>query len=152
MNRPAPKKRIAAGAALAASLVMALAAGFAQAQQGPRYGLAGAVAAPPVPVPMPQPQPQPRILIRSHPIYVGSGWYAPVSVPNSSSRPSGPYLTGPGQWVPTGAQAEAPALQWEPGYTRATAAAASGHWDWKRATLAELVELSRQNKARGPTN
>jgi hypothetical protein len=89
--------------------------------------------------------PQQRILIRSHPVYVGPDWHAPVSVPKNSS--GGPYLTGPGQWVPAGAQAEAMALQWEPGFTRATAAAASGHWDWKRASLAELVALSRQNKA-----
>ena len=144
MNRVARNKCNCAAAAVTATvLAMALAAGAAQAQQLPRRGLASAVPAPPVSIPLAPP----LTLIRSHPVYIHSAPYFSTAAPGSAPTARGPYLIGPGQWVPAGQQADAMAMQWEPGDTMATPAAPSGHWDWKRASLAELVELSRRNKA-----
>lgn len=124
------------------ALVCLLCAG-AQAQQGARYGLAPAASHRPI---VTQVSPS-RVLIRSYPVYVGATTYRSAPVASGAPPARGPYLTGPGQWVPGAQQADAMALLGEPGDTRATPAAASGHWDWKRTSLAELVEISRRNKA-----
>jgi len=124
----------------AALLALAfLGSAVALAQSGPGYGLAPAASHPHVTVS------QPLTLFRT--AYYGANSYRTTKTPSTSPPARGPYLTGPGQWVPTGQQADALALQREPGDTRATPAAASGHWNWKRASLADLVELSRRNKS-----
>ncbi len=129
-------------------IISANSPGAAQAQSPARYGLAPAISAPPRVLPAPQP----LILVRSHPVYVGAGNYRPASTPPGNASARGPYLTGPGQWAPNGPVADTMALPLEPGDSRATPAAASGHWDWKRVSLAELVELSRRNKAARTTD
>ncbi|MSQ51733.1 MAG: hypothetical protein EXR28_07580 [Betaproteobacteria bacterium] len=134
--------------AVASALAMAMLAGGAQAQQGPRYGLAPAEA----PKPAVVPPLRPLVVIRSHPVYYPAySPHSPSSSGNSSPRSTspvqGPYLVGPGQWVPEGAQMDVLALQSAQEFTRATPAAASAHWDWKRTSLGELVEMSRRNKA-----
>ena len=129
---------IAASAALAAVMV-----GETHAQPGPRFGLAPATstASPATAIRAIQP----TVLIRSHPVYYprSQSYGATRNVPATG----GPYVTGPGQWVPAGAQLDVIRFETEPGYTAATPASASGHWDWRRATMADLVELSRRNKA-----
>ena len=124
-----------------------LASAAAWSQQGPGYGIARTVAAPPS-----QPVSQPLVLIRSHPVYLGSTYRRTSVSTGSASGSRGPYMVGSGQWVPAGAQADALLLMTEPGDTMATPAAASGHWDWRRATMADLVEMSRRNKASRGTN
>ena len=115
----------------------------AHAQQGARFGLGRAVSTARVSVPVSQPP----ILFRSYPVYYGANSYRTNYVPRTSAPASGPYMIGPGQWVPSGTAASEIAMEWQPGDSRATPAAASGHWDWKRTSLAELVELSRRNKS-----
>jgi hypothetical protein len=145
--RPVGSKKDMPYAQMAFALIAAMAAGLlaggAHAQQGPRYGLAAATSQSVVVV---------APLVAHHPVYTpsypGSSHSNRSNAPLRSAPPTrGPYLVGTGQWVPEGAQKDVFAFQAEPGYTMATPAAASGHWDWKRASLADLVELSRRNKA-----
>jgi hypothetical protein len=116
--------------------------GIAHGQPGLRFGIAPSASTATVAVPMTS---RPLVLIRSHPVYypASQNQGAPRTVPATG----GPYVTGRGQWVPTGAQLDVIRFETEPGYTAATPASASGHWDWRRATMADLVELSRRNKA-----
>lgn len=137
---------ILAGAVGALGCTLVVCTG-AHAQQSARYGLAPAVSHRPS---VAQVSPS-RILIRSYPVYVGATTYRSPPASYSTPPARGPYLSGPGQWVPSAQQADAMALSGEPGDTRATPAAASGHWDWKRTSLAELVEISRRNKASSAT-
>lgn len=149
--------------ALGISLALLAPMSTALAQQGPRFGLAPAEAPKPAAVPA---LARPLVIIRSQPVYLQSysGNFPSssgnslsssrnsYSAPQSSPPAQSPYLVGPGQWVPEGTQVEMLALQSAPGFTRATPASASAHWDWQRTAPGDLVEMSRRNKASRTTN
>ena len=159
-----------AGAAFVFTVAFAVLIGGAQAQQGPRFGLAPAVAAPVaamVPIARTASGVRPLVLIRSQSIYYpshfgnsysgiqysgnthsGNPYYAQRISPPAQA----PYLVGPGQWVPEGTQVEMLSMQSDPGVTRATPASASAHWDWQRTSPGDLVEMSRRNKASRAAN
>ena len=174
--RPSKLEASMAGAAFVFTVAFAVLIGGAHAQQGPRFGLAPAVAAPvPAMVPIERtvfiartaPVVRPLVLIRSQPIYYpghsgnsysgiqysgnthsGNPYYAQRISPPAQA----PYLVGPGQWVPEGTQVEMLSMQSDPGVTRATPASASAHWDWQRTSPGDLVEMSRRNKASRAAN
>ena len=126
-------------------MIAAMMIGMAHAQSGPRIRLASPT--PRAPSAASIRAVQPAVLIPSRAVYSPRSRGVSQGTFRNVPATTGPYVTGPGQWVPTGAQLEVFRFEAEPGYTVATPASASGHWDWKRATLADLVELSRRNKA-----
>ena len=180
--RPSKLEASMAGAAFVFTVAFAVLIGGAQAQQGPRFGLAPAVAAPvPAMVPIERtvsivrtvsiartaPVVRPLVLIRSQSIYYpshsGNSYSGiqysgnthsgnPYYAQGISPPAQAPYLVGPGQWVPEGTQVEMLSMQSDPGVTRATPASASAHWDWQRTSPGDLVEMSRRNKASRAAN
>ncbi len=135
--------------ALALAIALAGWHGGTIAQQGPRFGVA-----PPAPAPQLMPVPRRVVVIRpavliSPYAQAGSHYHSPNSTSTrNATLVRGPYMVGSGQWVPSGVPANALALQWQPGDTMPSAAAASGHWDWQRVDMATLVEMSRRNQAK----
>ena len=135
----------------AAVLACALPTGALAQQQGPRYGLA-----PPAPpatasalasASVPTVIRQPVFVVRPHPVVIARPAISPSAASPAAPAARGPYVTGPGQWTPEAARLDVLALQSEPGYSPPTPAAASAHWNWQRVSMADLVEMSRRNKA-----
>ncbi len=115
--------------ALALAIALARWHGGTIAQQGPRFGVA-----PPAPAPQLMPVPRRVVVIRpavliSPYAQAGSHYHSPNSTSTRNATPvRGPYMVGSGQWVgqwvPSGVPANALALQWQPGDTMPSAAAA----------------------------
>jgi len=120
----------------------------AQQVQGPRLGVAPTPPAPRTAMPIairPVTVVRRAVVVGSYPVTTFTPAAAQQTAANAAPRNT--YLTGPGQWVPADAYAQAIALHSQPGDSAPSPAAASGHWDWQRVSMAELVEMSRRNRA-----